>query len=152
MAVSDLQTGMRLREDVTDRHGRLIIAAGTTLHERHLRALKLWGIAEVRVHGDSLVPPPSREPPDSLYGLFALSDLSHPMIVRSFIASNCEGRSCVRASPMKPNRFAGLRSTSPRTYRRNRPSKTPPIRRPIACSIGFARRPRYPRCRPFMTA
>jgi HD-like signal output (HDOD) protein len=80
MAVSDLVTGMRLREDVTDRHGRLIISAGTTLHERHLRALKLWGVSEVRVHGDSLVPPPSREPPDSLLGLFALSDLNHPMI------------------------------------------------------------------------
>ena len=49
---TDLQVGMTVAQDVKDRQGRLLIPAGTSLNEKHLRAVKLWGIAVVNIESD----------------------------------------------------------------------------------------------------
>lgn len=43
---------MTLSSDVTDRRGRLLIPAGRALDEKHLQALRMWGITAVEVEGD----------------------------------------------------------------------------------------------------
>lgn len=47
-----LQPGMKLARKVEDRQGRLLMAAGTELTDRHIRSLRLWGITAVDVEGD----------------------------------------------------------------------------------------------------
>ncbi len=49
VACRELQTGMTVAEDVKDIHGRLLIPAGIDLTDKHLRALKLWGIPAVQI-------------------------------------------------------------------------------------------------------
>jgi hypothetical protein len=49
------QPGMVLAAPVTDRRGRLLIPAETALTERHVEALKMWGIPQIEVDGDSAV-------------------------------------------------------------------------------------------------
>lgn len=43
---------MVLASDVTDRRGRLLIPQGRALDQKHLQALKMWGITRVEVEGD----------------------------------------------------------------------------------------------------
>ena len=47
--VADLQCGMVLAEDVVDHNGRLLIPAQTSLTERHIRGLKMWGVRRVGI-------------------------------------------------------------------------------------------------------
>ncbi|MEP6572202.1 MAG: hypothetical protein ABJD11_05880 [Gemmatimonadota bacterium] len=51
IATDDLAVGMVVAEDVADQQGRLLLGAGTTLTERHLRAFLMWGIRGIRVRG-----------------------------------------------------------------------------------------------------
>lgn len=48
---TELETGMVLQNDVKDGAGKLLIPAGATLSERHLRALAMWGIDQVVIEG-----------------------------------------------------------------------------------------------------
>ncbi|MFP4079156.1 MAG: ABC transporter permease [Ectothiorhodospira sp.] len=61
----DAHSGLVVAEDVIDRNGRLLIPAGSILQEKHLRVLKTWGIAQLRVRGagteDDPLPPPAPE-------------------------------------------------------------------------------------------
>jgi len=44
--------GMVLGQPVSDLHGRLLIPAGARLTERHLAALRVWGVQHLMVEGD----------------------------------------------------------------------------------------------------
>lgn len=46
-----LQAGMVLAGPVLNHHGAVVLPAGSTVEEKHLRLLKLWGVAEVDVAG-----------------------------------------------------------------------------------------------------
>lgn len=52
ISVADAQAGMVLASDVTDRRGRLLIPAGRDLDDKHLQALRMWGITAVEVDGE----------------------------------------------------------------------------------------------------
>lgn len=47
-----VRAGMVVASDVTDRRGRLLIPAGSTLSERHVQALRMWGVTHLEVEGD----------------------------------------------------------------------------------------------------
>ncbi len=51
VACSALEPGAILAESVKDAAGKLLIAAGTELTPRHLRALQMWGLHEVSIVG-----------------------------------------------------------------------------------------------------
>ncbi len=55
ISVDDAQAGMVLTADVTDKRGRLLIPNGRSLDEKHLQALKMWGITAVEIEGDDPV-------------------------------------------------------------------------------------------------
>lgn len=53
ISVTSLQVGMVLSEDVKDRNGRLLLNSGMELSDRHLRILKIWGVTEVDIDGQT---------------------------------------------------------------------------------------------------
>lgn len=50
---AELRPGMKLAEDVFDRHGRLLLGTGLVLEDHHIRSLKLWGIPSVNVQEEA---------------------------------------------------------------------------------------------------
>jgi len=53
VALKDLKGGTVLAENVLDPMGRLLLAAGTVLSERHIKILRKWGIRSVNVKTES---------------------------------------------------------------------------------------------------
>lgn len=49
--MEDVQIGMVLESDVQDRDGRVLLGAGTTLTEKHLKIFKMWGVTEADIRG-----------------------------------------------------------------------------------------------------
>lgn len=52
LTVDQVREGMVLAAPVTDRRGRLLIPAGKELTERHVEALRMWGVSHVEIDGD----------------------------------------------------------------------------------------------------
>jgi HD-like signal output (HDOD) protein len=81
---------MVLAEDLVSPQGRLLFCRGVTLEEKHIRACKVWGIAEVAIEG--VTPPPEEVtpkviPPELLHQaselcleFFALNNVRHPVV------------------------------------------------------------------------
>jgi len=57
--IDNLAPGMQLASPVKDRGGRVILAAGQVLTEKHLKILRMWGITQAEVFGSM---PQSHEP------------------------------------------------------------------------------------------
>jgi len=51
--ISDIEAGMVLEEDVVNFQGTVLISAGAELTEKHLKALRAWGITEAKIVGIS---------------------------------------------------------------------------------------------------
>ena len=47
--IVDVVPGLVVDQDVKDRNGRLIIAQGVKLEEKHVRILKTWGVDKIAV-------------------------------------------------------------------------------------------------------
>jgi len=54
VSIEQVTTGMVLAGPVVDRRGRLLIPAGKSLTDKHLGALKMWGIPHVEIEGDDV--------------------------------------------------------------------------------------------------
>ncbi|MEF2145435.1 MAG: HDOD domain-containing protein [Desulfovibrionaceae bacterium] len=52
--VNELSAGMVLSEDVFGPDGRMLLSQGTTLEDRHLRILLVWGVTEAKVMPETL--------------------------------------------------------------------------------------------------
>lgn len=52
ISVDQVQAGMVLVSEVTDKRGRLLIPAGRELDPKHVQALKMWGISQIEVEGE----------------------------------------------------------------------------------------------------
>lgn len=53
ISVEGAQEGMVLAAAVSDRRGRLLIPKGASLSDRHMHALRLWGIPQIAVEGEA---------------------------------------------------------------------------------------------------
>lgn len=51
MLVQSLKPGRILAADVKNSHGQLLVKKGAEISERHIRALKSWGVVEVQLEG-----------------------------------------------------------------------------------------------------
>lgn len=51
VAIEEAKPGMVLAEHVTDRRGRLLIPAEACLSQRHVEALRMWGVTHLRIEG-----------------------------------------------------------------------------------------------------
>ena len=49
--INEIEIGMELAEDVTNFNGIVLLKAGAIITEKHLMALKAWGITEANIEG-----------------------------------------------------------------------------------------------------
>ena len=64
IGIEFLVPGMKLKSDVKDINGRLLLPSGKDISEKHLTVFRAWGITEVDVHGagpDEDEPAPNEE-------------------------------------------------------------------------------------------
>ncbi len=91
VSVDQAAPGMVLSNPVTDRRGRLLIPAGQTLSDKHVNALKMWGVVSLDIEGDEDVQikaPISSEALEAaraaLAPLYRHADVSHPFVRKVF--------------------------------------------------------------------
>lgn len=53
MTIANLKEGLVLAEPV-QAHGRILLAAGASLTQSHLRIFKTWGVVQAAIEGDAL--------------------------------------------------------------------------------------------------
>jgi len=89
IAVDDLKQGMVLSQDVRDINTRLLLSKGQKIDPKHIRILRIWGVAEVHVVGGEESKPMPMPAADSekvmqvkgeVARIFKNLDLKHPMI------------------------------------------------------------------------
>ncbi|EGV31816.1 hypothetical protein ThidrDRAFT_1701 [Thiorhodococcus drewsii AZ1] len=87
MKLEDITPGMLLAKDVSDPNGTPLIRAGAIITERHVRALKSWGIAEIAIQSDAPTPSALTRDSASVQELktmldiqFSLSNPDHPAV------------------------------------------------------------------------
>jgi len=51
ISLDGVETGTTLATDVADRNGRVLLKAGVTLNDKHIRTLQTWGVLEVDIEG-----------------------------------------------------------------------------------------------------
>ena len=49
--LEDIESGMILARDIINKNGLILLKAGNEITEKHLRILKMWGIAEADIKG-----------------------------------------------------------------------------------------------------
>lgn len=49
--LEDIQVDMVLASDIKDRTGRVLLAGGSKISEKHLRVFRMWGITEADIQG-----------------------------------------------------------------------------------------------------
>jgi hypothetical protein len=49
--IDDIRPGMVLAASVTDPRGRVLLAPGCEITEKHLRILRMWGVTEADIEG-----------------------------------------------------------------------------------------------------
>jgi hypothetical protein len=88
--LDEIQPGMTLADDVKDKSGRILLSAGQTVTDNHLRIFKMWGIieADVKEHdrdngGKPAIetdPVLQREVQNQTDELFRHADTEHPAV------------------------------------------------------------------------
>ncbi|MDH3327068.1 MAG: hypothetical protein OEM38_10170 [Gammaproteobacteria bacterium] len=53
LMIDDVTPGMILSESVKDSNGQLLLAEDITLTEKHIKEIRMWGIMDIGVQGDS---------------------------------------------------------------------------------------------------
>ena len=83
--------GMVLSNPITDRRGRLLIPAGQALSDKHVNALKMWGIVSLDIEGDEEPEVVVKISPEALetaraeqHALYRHTDLTHPFVRQLF--------------------------------------------------------------------
>ncbi|MFW6179931.1 MAG: HDOD domain-containing protein [Desulfohalobiaceae bacterium] len=57
IATQNIQPGMVTKQDIKDKNGRLILPQETSIEQKHIRMLKMWGIYEVDIEQEGEEPP-----------------------------------------------------------------------------------------------
>jgi hypothetical protein len=53
ISLNDIKPGMVLAAEVKDRAGRVLLAAGQEISEKHLKIFKTWGVTDANIEGAS---------------------------------------------------------------------------------------------------
>lgn len=89
--LENIQPGMILARDAKDLNGRILLAAGTEITEKHLRVFKIWGVSEAEIVGidqedvaaktaAQVDPANLKDAEEKTQKLFVFVDKSHPAI------------------------------------------------------------------------
>jgi HD-like signal output (HDOD) protein len=109
--VSHLKPDMVVGGDVKDRNGRLLVAAGTRLTEKHIRIVRIWGVAEAEIEDiskkdgvlpskDVIDPAIIRAAAETMRRRFRYNDLGNPAISELFrISAQREASTMAQGGP-----------------------------------------------------
>lgn len=132
LKVSHLKPEMVVCGDLKDRNGRLLVAAGTRLTEKHIRIIRIWGVIEADIEGvseadvapaeEALIDPALlKAAAEALSEPFRYNDLEDPVmaelhrIVRRRVALRMAQDGAAGAPPgSPPSRPASPRRPAPR--------------------------------------
>lgn len=89
--LEDVKPGMVLARDAKDLSGRVLLAAGHEITEKHLRVFKIWGVSEADIQGldqeeiaaetiSQTDPEVLKRAEQRVAELFAHTDQTHPAI------------------------------------------------------------------------
>jgi len=53
LSINDIQTGMVLDEEIKNSTGTVLLLAGVEIAEKHIKAMKMWGIPDIRIRTDA---------------------------------------------------------------------------------------------------
>jgi hypothetical protein len=56
ITVDQARAGMTLAAPLADRRGRMLVPAGHELGERHVQALRTWGVTQLEIDGEDVIP------------------------------------------------------------------------------------------------
>lgn len=93
--LEDLKPGMVLAADAKHHSGRILLAAGVELTEKHLKVFHTWGLTEADIEGvdpaqlaeqamEQLDPVVLAEAEQQMKARFRHTDLSHPAVAELF--------------------------------------------------------------------
>ena len=93
--INDIKAGMELAENIVNFNETIVLKAGSIMTERHLEALRMWGITEANVKGvekdgldeplqTALDPKVIARIDQDLRELFQKTDLSNPIITEIY--------------------------------------------------------------------
>lgn len=80
--VEELEEGMVLAEDIKGSQGNLLLTAGVSLTDKHIRVMKTWGISMVEIEGEEEVaytPEQFEQAKAQTTQMFMHNDLKHPL-------------------------------------------------------------------------
>ncbi len=87
MRIEDIRPAMRLAKDIHDPNGNVLIRAGVSITERHIKAFKSWGIHDIPICSDDGPPRSEVRDPKAIAEIrqlldsqFSLSNLDHPVV------------------------------------------------------------------------
>jgi len=83
--VDQTAVGMQLTNNICAPNGRILIKAGQRINERHIKALKAWGISTIEVLSDTAVPATGNSKyllnlSRQLDSHFSMSNRNHPAV------------------------------------------------------------------------
>lgn len=94
IVIDQATAGMVLDQPVTNANGRTLMPAGVELADKHIKALKMWGITDVSVKGDGDHAPADpmatldaatlERAQAELAELFKFTDLKQPVMAEIF--------------------------------------------------------------------
>ena len=93
--LEDIQVGMILAGDIRERSGRILLAGGSEITEKHLRVFKMWGITEADIKDVEkeeiaanivarLDPSLFQNVQSQVRERFCLADMEHPFVEELF--------------------------------------------------------------------
>lgn len=88
--IEDAEPGMVLHDPVNNFNGKVLLPGGVELTDKHLRALKQWGILEINIVADegaevvNISPEVIAESEAVLKPLFVHTDLEQPLMQEIF--------------------------------------------------------------------
>ena len=115
--VDNLKAGMVLEKDLIAFNGRFLLPSGSTLTEKHIQTMKIWGVAEVTVTEDHDEDLPLEAPAEISQEIMARAEV---LLARLFVTKPEE-------SPMKEMYEVALHRTASALLRKELPEFAPPL-------------------------
>jgi len=88
--IDEAEPGMVLHDPVNNFNGKVLLPEGVELSEKHLRALRQWGVLEINIVSDDgtenieISPEAIAAAEDTLKPRFTHTNLEHPLMAEIF--------------------------------------------------------------------
>lgn len=94
LPLDQLTVGMVLAEPLKNANGSVMLPPGSAITEKHIRAMRMWGVLDIDIQGEAAPTPNERMAPENASGLakaqaelkslFAFADLNDPVMAEIF--------------------------------------------------------------------